>query len=120
MAFWVGWTVTAVFAQPGYASGQSETFEKMSRWESFKDHMSASPGMFLLIAVPSLILLLLIGYRGQAMPKMKLRTVAGVLLMLPLWFLLIAGDGTMLATQIAVQGLFAAVAIPAPAEPDQH
>ncbi|MER5563083.1 hypothetical protein ABT071_31255 [Streptomyces sp. NPDC002506] len=116
MTFAIGWIVTAIIARPGADPHRLDAFVEMSRWASFKDQLSAAPGMFVLIAVPSLIILLIIGYSGQNMPAERIRIMTGFLLLVPLWFLLIAGDEIILVTQIAFQGLFAAV-MPPPLAP---
>lgn len=117
-AFWIGWIVTAILAQPGSDPHHPDTFVEMSRWESFKDYMSAGPGMFLMIAIPSLIILLVIGCCGQKLPTEQFRVMTGFFLLFPLWFLPFVGDGIMLVTQAVVQGSFAAV-MPGPLAPKQ-
>ncbi|MEU2951592.1 hypothetical protein [Streptomyces xanthochromogenes] len=114
--FAIGWVVTAALAPPGEDPHQPDTFAEMSRWASFKDYMSASPGMFLLIAVPSLIILLVIGYRGQKMPAEQFRVTTGALLMIPLWVMLVSGSLLLLVVQVVFQGLFAAI-MPPPLAP---
>lgn len=117
-AFWIGWTVTAILGRPGQDPHHPDAFMEMSRWDSFKDYLSLGPGMFLMIAVPSLIILMVMGYRGQKLAAEQFRVMTGFFLMIPLWFLPFAGGGIILVTQAVVQGSFAAV-MPGPLAPKQ-
>lgn len=118
MTFVIGWAVTAAVAPPGQDPHQPGTFAEMSRWASFKDFMSACPAMFLLIAVPSLVIILLIGNRGQKMPAEQLKVTTGILLLIPLWAMLVSGALISLVIQGVFQGIFAAM-MPAPLAPRQ-
>ncbi|MER0445458.1 hypothetical protein ABR738_12930 [Streptomyces sp. Edi4] len=118
VTFVIGWIVTAAVGPPGQDPHQPGRFAEMSRWASFKDYMSACPAMFLLIAVPSVVIIMCMGYRGQKMPIEQLRVTTGVLLMLPLWVMLFSGALLPLIVQAAFQGIFAAT-MPAPLAPRQ-
>ncbi|MFG3284841.1 hypothetical protein [Streptomyces sp. NPDC048111] len=115
VTFAIGWIVTAAIAPPGQDPHRPDAFVAMSRWASFKDYLSAGPGIFLLIAVPSLIILLIIGHRGQRMQPEEIRVMTGFLLLLPTLFLALGGGVLLLVTAV-FQGGFGAV-MPGPLAP---
>ncbi|MCX5385778.1 hypothetical protein [Streptomyces sp. NBC_00083] len=116
VTFGIGWIVTAAVGPPGSDPHHPEAWVAMSRWASFKDYLSAGPGMFLMIGIPSLIILIVVGLRCQRMPSEQIRVMTGFMLLLPLWFLLFAGGALVVLVQGAFQCAFAAV-MPAPLDP---
>ncbi|MEV4442328.1 hypothetical protein AB0K09_25630, partial [Streptomyces sp. NPDC049577] len=90
-----------------------------SFWESFVTQLELGTGMLLMIAVPSILVILLCGLARQTMDVAAFRTVIAVLLMLPTLILLAADIAIYFWVQAAVQVLFASVIMPVPLVPAQ-
>lgn len=81
-------------------------------WGSFLGYMEGAPGMFLMIGVPSLILLVLIsGRMGTSAPD-EFRAFAATLLVIPVLVLFLVGTWVMVAIQVVAQIIFAAIIMP--------
>ncbi|MEV7927703.1 hypothetical protein [Kitasatospora sp. NPDC088779] len=68
--------------------------------------------MFLMIGVPSLILLALISRRRGTSAPDEFRAFSAALLVIPALVLFLVGTWVMVAIQMAVQILFAAIIMP--------
>ncbi|MET9364494.1 hypothetical protein ABZX93_26745 [Streptomyces sp. NPDC006632] len=111
--FGIGWIVTAVCGPPGDDPHQPGRFVEMSRFDSFKDYMSAAPGFFLWIGVPSLLILMVMACRARKVPMEQLRVQTGLFLLLPLCFVLVAGGAIIVLIQVvALAGFVALIPVP--------
>ncbi|MFJ9776079.1 hypothetical protein ACIRVF_33395 [Kitasatospora sp. NPDC101157] len=111
MVFTVGWMAISLTA-PRMSDRADGYGARKNLWGSFLGYMEGAPGMFLMIGVPSLILLALISRRRGTSAPDEFRAFAAALLVIPVLGLFPVGTWVMIAIQVVVQILFAAIIMP--------
>ncbi|MFD7597217.1 hypothetical protein ACFV6D_29820 [Kitasatospora sp. NPDC059812] len=111
VVFMVGWMAVSLTA-PRMSDRAGGYGARKTLWGSFLGYMEGAPGMFLMIGVPSLILLALISRRRGTSAPDEFRAFAAALLVIPALVLFLAGTWVMVAIQVVVQILFAAIIMP--------
>lgn len=111
VVFMVGWMAISLTA-PRMSDRAGGYGARKTLWGSFLGYMEGAPGMFLMIGVPSLILLALISRRRGTSAPDEFRAFSAALLVIPALVLFLVGTWVMVAIQMAVQILFAAIIMP--------
>ncbi|MGK5728121.1 hypothetical protein [Streptomyces sp. URMC 124] len=112
--FVVAWAVASATA-PRVADPSSTDFSVvLPFWESFGIWLSAGPGTFAMVGLPSLCLLLVISGRRESMEPGEFRLLASGLLSIPLLVFLFFGFGWVLLIMPTAHLLFTCWLMPLP------
>lgn len=109
--FGLGWLLLALMGPRGT---DTSTLLQVSRWESFQDYVESGAICFLMIGVPSLLIVLVSGCMRKDMDSRKFRRITASVLAFFVWPLLFLNSGPILLGQLAIQLVFALLVMPVP------
>ncbi|MGX8905413.1 hypothetical protein ACR820_09330 [Streptomyces netropsis] len=114
LIFALAWIIIGLIAPREIDPDPDSIREYLSFWESFLSYLRTGVVIFLLIGVPTIVIVVVAGLLHRRMEPPVFRAMVTFLTLMPTWFLLFSNTVQMLLLQMAAQVLFSTVVMPVP------